>query len=672
MIMKKVNILFVLHNHQPCDNFGWVFDDAYTKAYEPFLSVLEKYPRVKICMHYSGSLFEWIYKNRPEFFDRLKKLVKTRQIELLTGGYHEPILSMIPDRDSTGQINMLSQFIKNHFEFIPHGLWLTERVWEDGMPDFLLKQGLDFTFIDENHLRKAGVNDEFIHGYYTLPNNFKVFPISKKLRYIIPFAKTQDIIEYCKSIAEKTENSFVVFADDGEKFGMWPHTSEWVYKKKWLEDFFEYLNREDACVRTVSAAEAVEIAKPKEITAIPKSSYSEMMEWSNGDFNNFFKIYPEANIMRNRMIYVSDMLAGQKRYPYSTSKQKLYLERARRELYKAQSGCAYWHGIFGGLYFNHLRSGVYRHLINAQSLIDEVSAGKQVYIKSADLDSDLHEEYILGNKFMNIYVKPDNKGTVFQLDNKAKSQNMINTIARRREPYHDKLLSGKKIRYHEVRRSIANDKYINIHDVLGIKGRHLKKYLVYDDGEKSSFVDYIVSGKMRLNDFASGNTGQMIKVSKYPYRILKKETKDAISLIMEKEEDFLINGIYHTIWIRKEMTVSTKPEFTFQYTIKNISRDMLRTSFATEFNWSLMNKVYMKSRCLKKARVFSLKDEWNGASVKYMFNQDVEIWTTPVFTLNETEAGLDSSYQCLSLLVQKPLCLKPGEETKVGSTVLLG
>jgi alpha-amylase len=41
---------------------------------------------------------------------------------------------------------------------------------------------------------------------------------------------------------------------------------------------------------------------------------------------------------------------------------------ARRELYRGQCNCSYWHGVFGGLYLGHLRFAVYKHLLAAERL----------------------------------------------------------------------------------------------------------------------------------------------------------------------------------------------------------------------------------------------------------------------------------------------------------------
>ena len=110
--MKKVNLLFGIHNHQPIGNFDFVFADAYEKSYLPFIQVLDRFPEMKIGLHFSGILLDWLEENRPELIKQVSKMVKRGQIEILTGGHYEPILSIIPENDRIGQIQKLSRKIK--------------------------------------------------------------------------------------------------------------------------------------------------------------------------------------------------------------------------------------------------------------------------------------------------------------------------------------------------------------------------------------------------------------------------------------------------------------------------------------------------------------------------------------------------------------------------------
>ena len=101
---KKINLILAIHNHQPIGNFDNVISEACDKAYKPFLDILNKYPSLKVSIHFSGCLLEWIGINKPDMIAQIRHLVDRNQIELMGGGFYEPIMVMLPERDRIGQI----------------------------------------------------------------------------------------------------------------------------------------------------------------------------------------------------------------------------------------------------------------------------------------------------------------------------------------------------------------------------------------------------------------------------------------------------------------------------------------------------------------------------------------------------------------------------------------
>ena len=72
-----IRLCLVLHNHQPVGNFDGVFEQAYQDSYLPFLDVFETYPdELKISLHTSGPLMEWLDERHPEYVDLLARLVR--------------------------------------------------------------------------------------------------------------------------------------------------------------------------------------------------------------------------------------------------------------------------------------------------------------------------------------------------------------------------------------------------------------------------------------------------------------------------------------------------------------------------------------------------------------------------------------------------------------------
>src|ERR1044072_5704898 len=83
-----------------------------------------------------------------------------------------------------------------------------------------------------------------------------------------------------------------------------------------------------------------------------------------GIWRNFLMKYPESNAMYKKMLRVSSKVhAGKKN------------EAALDHLWAGQCNCAYWHGVFGGLYLPVLRQAIYRNLIEAERILDEDKNG---------------------------------------------------------------------------------------------------------------------------------------------------------------------------------------------------------------------------------------------------------------------------------------------------------
>ena len=279
--MKKIKFAIGIHNHQPIGNFDFVFEDAYNKAYLPFLDVLARHPKIKIALHYSGYLFEWLLNRDQQWAERLRDLVASGQVEMMSGGYYEPILVNIPDEDKLGQIEKLNQFVKQHTGYDATGLWLAERIWEPQLPKILAQCGCRYVVIDDSHFKSAGLEAKDLFGYYVTEETgyvVNIFPISERLRYTIPFQQPEITIEYLRSIANEAGDRLVVFADDGEKFGIWPGTYEHCYQNQWLEQFFSLLEANLDWIEIVHFSEALEKLLPLGRVYLPTASYREMTE----------------------------------------------------------------------------------------------------------------------------------------------------------------------------------------------------------------------------------------------------------------------------------------------------------------------------------------------------------------------------------------------------------
>jgi alpha-amylase/alpha-mannosidase (GH57 family) len=275
--VRKITLLFGVHNHQPVGNFGFVFEQMYAKSYEPFVRILKQHPKVKCTFHVTGPLWEWIQGHSPEYGDWLKAMAARGQVELFTGGMYEPILPILPDRDKVGQIRMMTEFLKKNFGVGARGMWVAERVWEPHLPMALREAGVEYITIDDAHFKSTGFSEEDTYGYYLTEEqgaSVGVFPISEKMRYLAPFRQVNESIDFLRSVADDSGDRCVVLMDDGEKFGGWPDTYDWVYGQGWLERFFKALEDNADWIETATFSEWFSTHRPLGVAYLPAASYT--------------------------------------------------------------------------------------------------------------------------------------------------------------------------------------------------------------------------------------------------------------------------------------------------------------------------------------------------------------------------------------------------------------
>lgn len=651
----NITLLICIHNHQPIGNFGWVYEEAYKKAYLPFIDVLEGHPRIKLSLHYSGSLLDWINQNHPEFIKRIKSFVDRGQVEILSGGYYEPIFPLIPEKDRIGQIQTFTSLIKRYTGFSPKGCWLPERVWEPFLVKSLQNAGMSYTIVDDTHFKRCRLQcslheagAEVLNYYITEEENHTlfIFPSSKTLRYCIPFKLPEETIRLLRSVVERS-SVCITFADDGEKFGLWPHTYKWVYQEKWLENFFKALEDNGDWIKLSTFGEYIENVKPTSLVYLPPCSYDEMLEWSGGYFRNFLVKYPEANNMHKKMLYVSDKISRQKPV---TRDQKKRFKQAIQELYKGQTNCAYWHGVFGGLYLRHLRNAVYNHLIEAEKITDDlVDCGRASFeAKIFDFNKDGYAEAILESKALNIYIDPAYGGSIFELDYKPVPVNICNVIARRQEPYHKKISAPKHT-------NTQTDKPMSIHDLVGVKEKGLENLLVYDRHRRNSLLDHIFSKDVTLNDFAYGDYKDLYNFTGSSYRF--QNHTDSISLVSGE--------------LTKSIKIIEDSLIQIDYELKNIKDETSHARFGIEFNLNVRDPKFLKIGELKNIDTLTLKDSDSSLNLKYNFDKPQDLWFYPIETVSESEAGLEKTYQGLCLLFHSMIDISPDDSWRVSLCIML-
>lgn len=453
---EPIRFAFGLHLHQPVGNFDSVFEQHLREVYTPLLDEVVGKGCAPVTLHMSGPLLDWLEQRAAGFLDRLGHQVADGRIELLLAGYDEPILAVLSREDRLEQIGRMREALQTRFGVTATGLWLTERVWEPDLAGDLCDAGVRYALVDDRHFLVAGFERIALHRPWRTEHGGRrldLFPIDEQLRYLVPFRPPAELASHLRQLREAGQ-PLAVLADDGEKFGGWPGTREWVYEKGWLKDFLQVLDqlRDAGEVRLVTLSEALAEVPSGGVAYLPSASYREMEGWAlppeaarrladleahlgesltqgpdgalirGSHWRNFLAKYSESNRMHKKMQALSDLCRGALNPPI-----------ARRAIGRAQCNDAYWHGVFGGLYLPHLREAIWRELARAEA---ELRRGQGLLWEAADLDYDGATELWLHSSACSLVVSPERGAAIEELTSLASLVNHAAVLTRRREAYH--------------------------------------------------------------------------------------------------------------------------------------------------------------------------------------------------------------------------------------------
>ena len=712
--MSKFNLVLLIHAHQPVGNFDDVMERTFERSYLPFLDCLARHPRVRMGLHYSGSLLEWLAEKHPEYLLQIRNLAAAGQIEVVGGGFYEPILITIPLQDQIEQIRRLGDFVELHCGARPTGAWLAERVWEPQLPVALAEAGMEYTLVDDSHFLTAGREIPELFGYYVAEDRgstVKIIPGLQELRYLLPFGSIDDSIAFLRRSAQEHPGGMASMGDDMEKFGAWPHTWEHCFRDRWLDNFFSALEANTDWLETVPPGEALATHEPLGRVDLPTASYTEMMEWvlptpvrlkfhglleefkdrpdlkrflRGGFWRGFFSKYAESNLLHKKMLRVSWKLRhGAGKTPRKGARGAARHAEAVTHLLRSQANDAYWHGIFGGLYAPHLRTELWRELVRAETIADELRLGAKQYQGMArlDFDADGREEIEIVSHQFAALVKPSGGGTIEALDFRPSAVTLINSLQRRLEAYHSRLQHVNQ----------PSEGVVSIHNQTISKEPGLEKRLKYDRWPRTMFRLLLFPNGKTHADFEALRLEESAVFAGGDYETPSATARDVndIRLFLNGPLTGLVVGAGPGNDLRVEKTLTFGPtQKGFDVTCK---LDLTRTGNAPEAAGSaapplsfmiglevVLNLLapnvpdrYIEFSGERKPLEWSgvvdgstvvFTDEWQNVAVNVEPRGASQLWIAPIETVSESEEGFERVYQGSQILGVWPVDLTSAEK----------
>ena len=704
--MSKLHLVLLIHAHQPVGNFDDVLERAYERSYRPFLESLERHPSVRLSLHYSGPLLEWIERKHPEFFELVRRLAGRGQMELLGGGFYEPILVAIRPEDQAEQLRRMSDYLERHFGRRPSGAWLAERVWEPQLPATLVQAGLDYTLVDDIHFLAAGFEPDQLHGYYVVEEQsktVKVIPGLKALRYLIPFRSVEETLNFLRAAASAHPEGLAAMGDDCEKFGVWPGTYDHCYRDAWLERFFAALEANAGWLATTPPGEYLASHAPLGRAALPTASYPEMMKWAlptaarqrfhalrqefaqrpdvqsfllGGFWRSFLTKYAEANLLHKKMLHVSDKLQRLAARCRRSPALKRKLAVATTHLLRAQCNDAYWHGVFGGLYAPHLRTALWRELIRAEKLADAAEHRRANYAHAQRLDFDAdgaEEVYVTSPQFAAL-LKPSDGATLAALDFRPSEVTLVNSLQRRPEAYHARLRDASGSTAGQV---------ASIHEQARAKEEGLERHLRYDRWPRHAFRLLVFAPSKTYDDYQAVRLEENAAFAAGSYRVVTA-SPERVELACEAP----LTGppADARLHVAKVFSFARSAEgfsISCELALSNRGREPGKLRVGLEVVLNLLaphepdryfetvegERHRLSWRAAIPASQLRLVDEWQNVAATLEAPGANQFWVVPIETVSESEEGFERVYQGSQILAVWPVELEP-EATWTARAVL--
>ena len=698
----RISLALAIHNHQPVGNFGWVLAEVFDLAYLPMVEALERHPTVRLSLHYSGPLLEWLRFERPEFIERVAALAARDQVEMLGGGYFEPVLASLPERDRIGQLQRMSSELEGLFGRRPRGAWLAERVWEPDLPTSLVAGGYDWTILDDAHFRSASIREEDHWGPYSTDDQgqlLRVFGTEQGLRYRIPFRNVEEVIDYLREHATEDGDRIGMMGDDGEKFGSWPTSWEHCWgERDWVERFFSALEANAAWLTTTTPSIWLEAHRPIGRVYIPTSSYVEMGEWAlppdeslvfttvlhaaqehhrpearwlRGAFwRNFQVKYREINDLHKQMLRTSDAVDAMAPGPAR--------ESALHHLYQGQSNDCYWHGLFGGIYIGHMRLATYEHLIAAEDLAD-AEAGRLHVAERRDLDLDGHDDVRLAGEGQVVTLDLTDGAGIGSWDIRPVRHALTAVMRRRPEAYHQTL------REHDAKAAghpdAPRDELVSIHELVLTKEPGLAARLHYDPYERRSGLVRFLEPGTDPAAWASGGAVELGDALEGIYRLSSLELDRATMV-----RDAAVAAGHDRpaiVQVTKDLVLGgdrAAPTLAMTVTVENRSDQLVTAILGIEWSLMLLGGGGNPAAWIETGGVRGAHDgrgvvaavtqlaqgnDSVGIAIATTVSEPADLWWAPIETISNSEGGFERVYQGAGLLLSWPLSLPAGGSRSV-------
>jgi len=720
LAQANLQLACCLYFHQPAGRSPEFLEDTFDSCYEPVLEALESDPRLRLNLHFSGNVLEFALARRPAFLDRLARLWRDGQAEVLGGAFYAPVLGSIPERDAVGQLQYTASFYKSHLGRVARGAWLSLRAWDSSLPTVLAGAGLSYTLLDAGHFVSAGCLPESLDGYYTTERagrSLGLFPLNAELATWV--GEGTELLPRLEGLAQhgRGEEAFHVFALEGHALlrsgglgalhDVLKGQSHWL-KSELLQSLFErHSSRGRVYLPACAYPRIARWLKP----AAAGRRYREISEvleemgaleetrpmLGSMLWDNVLVKYPEANRLQKRMLRVShriDLLrtavqaSANKGEGPELDRARELVKRCCTALWRAQGHATYWHGLgaLPGIYDPRSRYLAQRHLLSIDRMVDSLlkdPCQENWTFRRADYDADGSDELLVRTPHFSALLHPGRGGGLWELDLRAALIPLQTSLTPVHEP--------------ELPRLEGNEVALVFDDEAEVGGWEVADSAPLSAASngasarrRGAFLDRFLGPETTPQNFAMRQFRELGNFAGLPYEVLPvirpEGAGQAGRIILGRSG--VVKDVSSTDLLRIEKSYCfevANPRLGLGVEILNRSRDAARVWYGLEWTFGIPSgeaeqllvktisaadeeqEFQLADQCVDLGEITCLEwqDPASDLAIVLTFARPMAVWWLRIDSDYEAEDGRRSTVQGNTLLVHDKLEIWGGETHKI-------
>lgn len=478
--MRQISLILVVYDQLAPGEREERVARAHDRAWRPLLDALDDTPGVRLALHMSGTLTDWMESERSDSLDRLAGLVDRDQVEYLGGSPVGAALQSLPERDATAHLQGTARWAQGRLGARPRGIWHGAGGWDPALPRILARGGMHYTFVERALIETGGRDVDGRSPWYIAEREgaaVGVLPLDPRLPALIPWALPRYVAHELKAKALAGER-FVVAAIPGESLGLRHGTRHWCWNadRGWVPTFLRLLKNQVSWLKTLLPRQAIDGQRPggrvypsagtpsaSGMHALPahlaRAWYRTRREIDKGldpgalrygrwivgpSWEAHLSRRDESNQIHKRMLRASATVQRLRRNlrddkgRQDPARIQAY-EHARGWLYAGQSGAVLHGSLAGGIDRPDLRHAAWKSLLTAEDIAREATGEKgAIRHEVQDIDCDGHREVVVTTPHFSIVVRPSMGGAVGELG-LWRLGNLVNGFRREEESWHEGL-----------------------------------------------------------------------------------------------------------------------------------------------------------------------------------------------------------------------------------------